>query len=381
MDISNQLNRMDTQTKITLDDIIKKKLSPQQLREYNRIHYGQETLNELYIDEDITLKCKEKGIDIAGYNFPAAKEESRPPRRVKVGLIQHSIVLPTDKLVNEQRKAIFSKVSELIDIAASAGVQILCLQEAWSMPFFLCTGERKRWSDFAESATDGPSTKFLQKIAQKNKMVIISPILENDHGVWWNTAVVIDENGKYMGKHRKNHLPSVGSFSEIGYYEPGNMGHAVFDTTYGKIAVNICYGRHHALNWLMFGLNGAEIVFNPAATISEFGESFWGIEARNAAIANNYFTCSINRVGTEVFNVKKDEIREHNTMTVSRTYYGSSYITAPNGCRTPSLSRVKDGLLLGELDLNLCRQVKDRWGFNMTSRLDLYAKELAHIVQ
>lgn len=369
---------METQTDLTLDEIIKKNLNPAQLEEYNRIHYGTKNLDTLRLTDDLTSKCKEKGIDIAAYSFPAGKEELREPRKVKIGLIQHSIVLPTDKPVTEQRNAIFRKVSELIDIAASAGVQILCLQETWSMPFFLCTGEKERWSEFAESAEDGPSTRFLRKIAEKNKMVIISPILENDNGTWWNTAVVIDENGNYMGKHRKNHLPSVGSFSEIGFYDPGNMGHAVFDTKYAKIAVNICYGRHHALNWLMFGLNGAEIVFNPAATISEFGESFWGIEARNAAIANNYFTCSINRVGTEVFTVMTDLKAKK---TVSRTYYGSSYITAPNGCRTPGLSRVKDGLLVGELDLNLCRQVKDQWGFNMTSRLDMYATELAHATQ
>lgn len=173
-------------------------------------------------------------------------------------------------------------------------------------------------------------------------------------------------------------MPSVGSFSETSFYEPGNTGHPVFDTKYGKIAVNICYGRHQALNWLMFGVNGAEIVFNPSATISEFGESFWGIEARNAAIANSYFTCSLNRVGTEnfaIFDENGDEIK-----TVSRTYYGSSYITAPDGCRTPGISKVKDGLLIAEVDLNLCRQIKDKWGFNMTQRLDVYARELNNFV-
>jgi beta-ureidopropionase len=79
----------------------------------------------------------------------------------------------------------------------------------------------------------------------------------------------------------------------------GEDGHPVFDTIYGKIAVNICYGRHHPLNWMMFGLNGAEIVFNPSATVGTLSEPLWPIEARNAAIANSYFVGSINRVGTE----------------------------------------------------------------------------------
>lgn len=101
-------------------------------------------------------------------------------------------------------------------------------------------------------------------------MVIISPILERDeihNDTIWNTAVVIDNHGDVLGKHRKNHIPRVGDFNESTYYVEGNTGHPVFQTEFGKIAINICYGRHHPLNWLMFGINGAEIVFNPSATV------------------------------------------------------------------------------------------------------------------
>lgn len=76
------------------------------------------------------------------------------------------------------------------------------------------------------------------------------------------------------------------------------LGHPVFETCFGKIGINICYGRHHPQNWLMYGVNGAEIVFNPSATVGALSEPLWPIEARNAAIANSYFTCGINRVGT-----------------------------------------------------------------------------------
>jgi beta-ureidopropionase len=81
----------------------------------------------------------------------------------------------------------------------------------------------------------------------------------------------------------------------------GNTGHPVFETAFGRIGVNICYGRHHPLNWMAFALNGAEIVFNPSATVGELSEPLWAIEARNAAIANSYFVGAINRVGTEHF--------------------------------------------------------------------------------
>lgn len=104
-------------------------------------------------------------------------------------------------------------------------------------------------------------------MAKKYNMVIVCPILERDsaHGdTIWNTAgihwstctanrssVVIGNNGNYIGKSRKNHIPRVGDFNESTYYMEGNTGHVVFETAFGKIAVNICYGRHHPLNWLV----------------------------------------------------------------------------------------------------------------------------------
>ncbi|XP_032514719.1 beta-ureidopropionase-like [Danaus plexippus] len=356
-----------------IENTLKQRLSGRELKEFNRIYYGTEVIEELEVNVSSRVRSKENNFSLAAYSFDAIKEEIRKPNKVRLGLIQHSIVYSTDNTVHDQRQAIFDKIRPIIEVAASEGVRILCLQETWPMPFFLCTKEKNKWADFAESAVDGPSTLFLSKLAKKYEMVIVSPILESDSAEWWNTAVVIDEEGNYLGKHRKNHLPSVGSFSETAYYAPGNTGHPVFKTKYANIAVNICYGRHHALNWLMFAENGAQIVFNPSATVTDFGQSFWDIEARNAAIANSFFTCSINRVGTEEFTVKNE--------TKTRTYYGSSYVTAPDGCRTPCLPNEKDGLLITEIDLNLCRQVKDKWGFRMTARLDMYAKEINESVE
>ena len=127
---------------------------------------------------------------------------------------------------------------------------------------------------------------FLQ-YAKANDMVIISPILERDErDIIWNTAVVISHTGKVMGKSRKNHIPRVGDFNESTYYMEGDTGHRVFDTKFGKIAINICYGRHMPMNWMTYGLNGAEIVFNPSATVGALSEPLWPIEARCAAIAN-----------------------------------------------------------------------------------------------
>jgi len=215
-------------------------------------------------------------------------------------------------------------------------------------------------------------------------MVIVSPILERDekHGqTIWNTAVVIGNHGNVIGKSRKNHIPRVGDFNESTYYLEGNTGHRVFDTAFGKIAINICYGRHHPLNWMAYGLNGAEIVFNPSATVGALSEPMWAIEARNAAIANNYFVGSINRVGTESF---PNEFTSGNGKPAHKdfgAFYGSSYVSGPDASRTPSLSRDKDGIIISEIDLNLCQQVKDTWTFQMTARYSMYADFLTKYIQ
>ena len=130
------------------------------------------------------------------------------------------------------------------------------------MPFAFCTREKYPWCEFAEDANEGPTTLLLSKFAQKNGMIIISPILERDSkngDTIWNTCVLIGTDGKVIGKHRKNHIPRVGDFNESTYYMEGNTGHPVFETCFGRIAINICYGRHHPQNWMMFGINGAEV--------------------------------------------------------------------------------------------------------------------------
>ncbi|XP_063368269.1 uncharacterized protein LOC134656643 [Cydia amplana] len=369
---------------VSLDELVASSLSGLALNEFNRIHYGRTDHHAIKIKETNKQFAAENSFDIAAYEFPAKQEETRNPRLVKVGVVQHSIGTTTDKPIVEQREAIINKIRKIITAAGEEGVNVLCLQEAWSMPFAFCTREKQPWCEFAESAEDGPCTQFLKDLAVKYDMVIVSPILERDeaHGeTIWNTAVVINEQGKVIGKHRKNHIPRVGDFNESTYYFEGNTGHPVFQTKFGKIAINICYGRHHPQNWMMFGINGAEIVFNPSATVAGLSEHLWAVEARNAAIANSYFTAAINRVGTEQF---PNEFTSGDGKPAHKEFghfYGSSYVTAPDGCRTPGLSRVKDGLLIAQMDLNLCRQVKDKWGFTMTQRLDLYAESLAKAIK
>ncbi|KAK6282364.1 hypothetical protein POUND7_016189 [Theobroma cacao] len=369
----------------SLQRLLSANLKPQIFQEVSRLLLGLNCgrpLETIVPPESAISLCSKHDFDLQAFSFSADKELLREPRVVRVGLIQNSIALPTTAPFLDQKKAIFKKLRPIIDAAGASGVNILCLQEAWMMPFAFCTRE-KRWCEFAEP-DNGESTQFLQEFACKYNMVIINPILERDvnHGeTLWNTAIIIGNHGNIIGKHRKNHIPRVGDFNESTYYMEGNTGHPVFETAYGKIAVNICYGRHHPLNWLAFGLNGAEIVFNPSATVGELSEPMWPIEARNAAIANSYFVGSINRVGTEIFPnpfTSGDGKPEHPDFG---HFYGSSHFSAPDASCTPSLSRYKDGLLISDMDLNLCRQLKDKWGFRMTARYELYADILARYLK
>ncbi|XP_018561729.1 beta-ureidopropionase [Anoplophora glabripennis] len=358
----------------SIEDILKQ-LPKDDYEKVHNVLYGQET-REISVPEEVSKLASLYKINVVSSGFKCKEEQLRAPRKVRVGLFQHEHPVPTSTPIKETRDAMFKLAKEAIEVAFKGGVNIFCFQEAWNMPFAFCTREKIPWCEYAESAEQGPTTLYLAELAKQYNMVIISPILERDQThceTIWNTAVVIDNHGDYLGKHRKNHIPRVGDFNESTYYFEGNTGHPVFETEFGKIAINICYGRHHPLNWLAFGINGAEIVFNPSATVGELSEPLWGIEARNAAIANGYFTCAINRVGTEIF---EHEFTSGNGKPAHKDFghfYGSSYVAAPNGSRSPGLPRTTNGLLIAELDLNLCRQVKDHWGFQMTQRLDMYA--------
>ncbi|KXZ53165.1 hypothetical protein GPECTOR_7g1057 [Gonium pectorale] len=356
----------------TLEELLEAHVPADKLQHAKRVLYGLnvgEPVADLAMSPDVRERAKQMDFDLRTALFRAAPEQLRPPRVVRIGLIQNKIVLPTDAPFADQAKAIRDRVGQMIDTAGQAGVKVVCLQEAWHMPFAFCTRE-KVWCEFAESAETGDSVVFCQAAARKWGMVVICPILERDgphNETVWNTAVVIGHNGNIIGKHRKNHIPRVGDFNESTYYMEGNTGHPVFETAFGRIAA--------------FGMNGAELVFNPAATVGELSEPLWPIEARNAAIANSYFVAGINRVGTETF---PREFTSGDGKPAHKDFghfYGSSYVAAPDGSRSPSLARHKDGLLVADIDLNLCRQTKDKWGFQMTARYDMYADFFARYVR
>ena len=165
-------------------------------------------------------------------------------RIVKSGLIQMSIPMSEgDGTIDEIKEAAVQKHIPFIEDAGKQGVQILCLQEIFTTPYF-CPGQDAKWYASAETIP-GPTIERMQQYAKKYQMVMVIPIFEKERaGMLYNTAAVIDADGKYMGKYRKTHIPHTSGFWEKFFFRPGYIGYPVFETAYAKVGVYICYDRH-----------------------------------------------------------------------------------------------------------------------------------------
>jgi N-carbamoylputrescine amidase len=263
---------------------------------------------------------------------------------------------PTEKI----KQANTEKALTMIEQAASQGVKILCLQEVFTTPYF-CAEQNTRWYEAVERIPDGPTTRLMQEVAQKHGCVLIVPIYEEEiAGIYYNTASVIDADGRYLGKYRKNHIPHVApGFWEKFYFRPGNLGYPAFDTAFARIGVYICYDRHFPEGARALGLAGAEIVFNPSATVAGLSEYLWELEQPAHAVANGYFIGAINRVGHEA----PWDIGE---------FYGKSYFCNPRGKIIAQASRDQDELVVADLNLDEIREVRNTWQFFRDRRPETY---------
>jgi beta-ureidopropionase len=281
------------------------------------------------------------------------------PRIVKAGLIQASNPINDESMpVAKIAEAMFEKHIPMIEDAGKKGVQILGLQEVFNGPYF-CPSQDKRWYDLAETVP-GPTVERLIPYARKYEMAMVIPVYEREMaGVYYNTAAVIDADGKYLGKYRKNHIPQTSGFWEKYFFKPGNLGYPVFQTRYGKVGVYICYDRHFPEGARLLGLHGAEVVFNPSATVAGLSQYLWKLEQPAHAVANGYFVAASNRVGTEApWNIGK--------------FYGSSYIVDPRGNFLAVAGEDGDELVLADMDFEMIEEVRRVWQFYRDRRPETY---------
>ncbi|WP_306359009.1 MULTISPECIES: nitrilase-related carbon-nitrogen hydrolase [unclassified Nocardia] len=243
--------------------------------------------------------------------------------------------------------------------AAAAGAKVICFQELFYGPYF-CQLQDTKFYDYAESVP-GPTVDRFAALAAELGMVMVLPVYEQEQpGLLYNTAAVIDADGRYLGKYRKHHIPHVNGFWEKFYFRPGNLGWPVFDTAVGRVGVYICYDRHFPEGWRALGLAGAEIVFNPSATSRGLSGYLWKLEQPASAVANEYFVGAINRVGIEADYGDDD-------------FYGTSYFVDPEGKFVGEVaSDAAPELVVRDLDLDLIKVVRDRWAFYRDRRPDAY---------
>ena len=285
------------------------------------------------------------------------------PRMLKSGLIQCKNPLNDEnRSVKEIKAAAFEEHIPWIKKAGEAGVQILCLQEIFDGPYF-CPSQDSRWYDAAEPVP-GPTTDKVAELAKKYEMAVVVPVYEEEQkGVYYNTAAVYDADGSYLGKYRKKHIPHTNGFWEKYFFKPGDSHYPVFQTRYAKVGVYICYDRHFPEGARILGLNGAEIVYNPSATVAGLSEYLWKLEQPAHAVANGYYMGCINRVGTEEpWNIGE--------------FYGNSYHVNPRGEIVDCGSRDKSELIISDLDLDMIEEVRRTWQFYRDRRPETYNKML-----
>ena len=282
------------------------------------------------------------------------------PDKFRVGLIQAACA--EDTLVNLEHACV--KIRE----AAQRGAQIVCLQELFRSHYF-CREEDARLFDLAETIP-GPSTERLQPLAAELGIVIVASLFEKRAaGLYHNTAVVIDADGRLLGLYRKMHIPDDPLFFEKFYFTPGDLGFRAFDTKFGRIATLVCWDQWYPEAARLAAMSGANIIFYPTAIgwhpaeKAQYGvaqHDAWRTMQRSHAIANGIYVAAVNRVG---FEGPPDRGLE---------FWGASFVSDPFGRVLSEASHDKEEILVVECDPAVMEEVRRNWPFLRDRRIDAY---------
>lgn len=260
------------------------------------------------------------------------------------------------------------KAAAMVQQAAGAGANIVCLQELYTSQYFPQTVNVKNY-DLA-CPLPNESIEVMQKIAAVKKLTIIVPVYECARpGIYFNTAVIVDADGSIAGKFRKVHIPEGPQYLEKFYFTPGDLGYPVFKTAYATIGIGICWDEWFPEVARILGMKGAEIIFYPSAIGSEpdlpeySSQAAWETVIKSHGIVNGLFIAAVNRVGREA----------------DMNFYGGSFISNPYGNVLARGNSESDQVVAAELDLNQIRQFRDLFHFYRDRRPETYA-ELLKIV-
>jgi len=281
------------------------------------------------------------------------------PRKnvVTIGLIQMSC--------GPEPGANLKKAIGRIGEAAKKGARIVCLPELFRSQYF-CQNEDIKNFTLAE-LIPGPSTEALSKVARQKKIVIVASIFEKrTAGIYHNTAVVIDANGKIAGKYRKMHIPDDPLYYEKFYFTPGDLGFRTHETKYGKIGALVCWDQWFPEAARLTALSGAQFLFYPTAIgwlpnekpeMRRAQHSAWETIQRAHAIANGVYVAVVNRVGHEG----------------QLNFWGQSFVADPFGRIIAKASSDQEEVLIVDCDLDQIDETRQNWPFLRDRRIDYYS--------
>jgi len=261
------------------------------------------------------------------------------------------------------------KTEEKIREASSRGAAVVCLQELFQSRYFPQSVDVRNYA-LAE-ALPSKTSERMAALAAELEIVLIVPLFEEARpGLYFNTALVFDADGRELGKYRKTHIPDGPQYHEKFYFTPGNLGYPVFRTRHGVIGVGICWDQWFPEVARVFALEGAQILFYPSAIGSEpdrpgySSAEAWRTVIRSHAIANGIFVAAVNRVGVE------DEM----------TFYGESFVADPFG-ETLVRAGAEEEVLIADLDLGRIRELRDLLHFLRDRRIETYRPLLERLVE
>jgi N-carbamoylputrescine amidase len=281
---------------------------------------------------------------------------------VRVGLVQHAAA--------ESPAANVERALEGIREAAARGARVVCTQELFPSRYF-CQSEDHAFFALAEPVP-GPTTERLGALAGELGVVIVACVFEKRaHGLYHNTAAILDADGRYLGKYRKMHIPDDPRYHEKFYFTPGDLGFRAWGTRYGRIGVLICWDQWYPEAARLTALQGAEILFYPTAIgwlpeeKEEYGErqqAAWETIQRSHAIANGVWVAAVNRVGFEPTPGGDGAGIE---------FWGASFVADPNG-RVVARAGGAEEVLVTDCDLGQVDTVRTHWPFLRDRRVDAY---------
>jgi N-carbamoylputrescine amidase len=278
-------------------------------------------------------------------------------RKVKVAATQMSCSCNIDENI--------TKAEALVSDAVEKGAQIILLQELFETPYF-CQKEKSEYYLYATELENNKAINHFKTLAKEFQVVLPISFYEKKNLARYNSIAVIDADGEVLGKYRKSHIPDGPGYEEKFYFNPGDTGFKVWNTRYAKIGVGICWDQWYPEAARCMALMGAEILFYPTAIGSEPQDStidskdHWQTCMLGHAAANLIPVVASNRIGIE-----EDEDSKI-------TFYGSSFITGPQGNKISEAGRTEETVLVAEFDLDQLEIQRIEWGVFRDRRPDLY---------